>query len=68
MCALWKSRQWHGHASCGSVQYSLWLDQHSTDEVLKFIKGALNTAAAKIDQDEDCKELVAIMTKLCLQS
>lgn len=50
------------------LQYSLWLDQHSMDDVLKFIKGALNAAAAKVDQDEACKELVKIMTKICSQS
>ena len=38
------------------------------DDVLKFIKGALNAAAAKMDQDEACKELVKIMTKICSQS
>lgn len=51
-----------------SVQYSLWLDQHSMADVLKFIKGALNAAAAKMDQDEACKELVGMMTKICNQS
>lgn len=50
------------------LQYSLWLDQHSIDDVLKFIKGALNAAAAKVDQDEACKDLVKIMTKICSQS
>ena len=37
------------------------------DEVLKFVKGALNAAAAKVDQDEACKELVGIMTRICNQ-
>lgn len=37
------------------------------DDVLKFIKGALN-AAPKMDQDEACKELVKTMTKICSQS
>ena len=52
------------------LQYSLWLDQHSMDDVLKFIRGALNAAAAnlKVDQDEAGKELVKIMTKICSQS
>ena len=38
------------------------------DDVLKFIKGALNAAAAKMAQDEVCKELVKTMTKICSQS
>ena len=53
---------------CGCLQYSLWLDQHSMNEVLKFIKGALNAAAVKVEQDEDCKELVSIMTQICSRS
>lgn len=37
-------------------------------DVLKFTKGALTAAAAKADQDEACKELVGIMTKICNDS
>ncbi len=53
---------------CAVLQYSLWLDQHSTDEALKFIKGALNATASKVDQDDDCKELVGVMTHICNHS
>ena len=38
------------------------------DEVLRFIKGALHAATAKMDQDDACKELVGIMTQICNKS
>lgn len=63
----WSAHPGGADLAC-SVQYSLWLDQHSMADVLKFIKGALNAAAAKMDQDEACKELVSMMTKICSQS
>ncbi len=53
---------------CGCLQYSLWLDQHSMSEALKFIKGALSATAAKVDQDDACKELVGVMTQICSKS
>ena len=49
------------------MQYSLWLDQHSTDETLKFIKGALTSSANKKDLDEDSKQLTETMLKICNQ-
>lgn len=60
-CSILLNTQW-------LVQYSLWLDQHSMDDALKFIRGALNAAAAKVDQDEDCKELMRAMTHICSHS
>ena len=35
------------------------------NDAVKFIKGALTATAAKIDQDDACKELVGIMTQIC---
>jgi len=37
-------------------------------EALKFIKGALSATAAKIVQDDACKELVGVMTQICSNS
>jgi len=37
-------------------------------EALKFIKGALNATAAKVDQHDACKELVGVMTQICSNS
>ncbi|DBA86122.1 hypothetical protein WJX77_008098 [Trebouxia sp. C0004] len=58
----------HVRQSFTPAQYSLWLDQHSMSEALKFIKGALSATAAKVDQDDACKELVGVMTQICNNS
>ena len=50
------------------LQYSLWLDQHSTDEVLKFIKGALVSTASKVEKDEPTAQLIDVMLQICDQS
>lgn len=50
------------------LQYSLWLDQHSTDEILKFIKGALVSTASKVEKDEPTAQLIDVMLQICDQS
>ena len=52
-------------ASVSCLQYSLWLDQHNMEDSVKFIKGALNATASKLDQDASSQQLIEVMKSIC---
>lgn len=49
---------------CLPSQYSLWLDGHSQEETLKFIRTALEACAAKAKGAEGAEQLLPLMRRL----
>ena len=49
---------------CLPPQYSLWLDGHSQEETLKFIRTALEACAAKAKGAEGAEQLLPLMRRL----
>lgn len=54
--------------SCPRVQYSLWLDGHSQEETLKFIRTALEACAAKAKGAEGTEQLLPLLRRLSASS
>lgn len=50
-----------------NVQYSLWLDQHSMPEVLRYIKSALEACAAAAKEEAGGPDICGVMMQLCQQ-
>ena len=47
-----------------SLQYSMWLDQHSMEEALKFIRSALEACAAAAEKEPGFSEVYPFMLQL----
>lgn len=52
---------WHG------AQYSLWLDQHSMEEALKFIRTALEACEPAARGEPGFDKVYPLMLRLCTQ-
>lgn len=50
------------------MQYSLWLDQHSMEEALKFIRTALEACAPAARGDPGFDEIYPLMLDLCTKA
>ena len=46
------------------LQYSMWLDQHSMEEALKFIRSALEACAAVAEKEPGFSEVYPFMLQL----
>ncbi len=58
----------HQRSGLTPQQYSLWLDQHSGEEVVRSVRGALQGAeAVKARQDPAAAAVLDAMAKLCRQ-
>lgn len=56
------------HPPVCCVQYSLWLDQQTMPEVLRYIKSALEACSADAKDEQGYEEVYPIMYKLCAYS
>lgn len=57
----------HQRSGLSPQQYSLWLDQHSGEEVLRSVRGALQGAEARARADPAAAAALEVMLKLCGQ-
>lgn len=46
------------------VQYSMWLDQHSMEEALRFIRSALEACAAAAEKEAGFSEVYPVMLQI----
>jgi conserved oligomeric Golgi complex subunit 5 len=53
----------HTRKSLSPGQYSLWLDQHSDEETMKFIKSAVDV---KVEGEGEDVAVIALMKKMCV--
>ena len=49
-----------------ALQYSLWLDQHSMADALKYIKAALEACAPAAKSEAGYEDIYPLMYKLCV--
>ena len=47
-----------------SLQYSMWLDQHSMEEALKFVRSALEACAPAAEKEPGFSEVYPFMLQL----
>jgi len=58
----------HERSGLSAAQYSLWLDSHSVDEVLRGVSGALDAAPSAALGEPPAPEVVAVIRQLCAQA
>lgn len=55
----------HTRSGFTAAQYSLWLDQHTSEDVLRFIRSALTACQTKAEHEPGFDEVFPVMMKLC---
>ena len=55
----------HTRSRFTPAQYSLWLDQHTSEDVLRFIRSALTACQTKAEHEPGFDEVFPVMMKLC---